>query len=435
MKLKVLGLYISLKLYFQEPLSVLTKCIGEYDEEHDEHEGQQYEQHEGQQHEQFEQDNYYQQIKNMQLNQIQEQDGEQNMFNNQLYQNENQPISHQQYYEESEGEGEDDDEEEDDEVNEMQPRNPQHNYQQQAEDSENEEENIQIDDMQSKFANMQMENACMFDDDISQEKNTGIPSLQNPQMEPIEEGYSSDESFGTKQKYKNIQENLKLMNQANEKKAPAMKKSGKESLKGKRNHINLRTQNNDNKENVNSKNKIRGSHMEMEIPQHDEYQREAVKRPSTAKMRSSTGFRNTYSRPQTAKVSKPSRRPASGMSKTSTFGSTKKNLKSKMKKKSDPVSRFQAMQNSWSKNKFLSKHKGTKQGRKLDLAGFNQWARMVQSTNHKPVVKQIHRYINPNVPLASNKRDDMRFHLRAKMSQQDYVDKDMKLFHYQKASS
>jgi hypothetical protein len=248
MKLKVLGLYISLKLYFQEPLSVLTKCIGEYDEEHDEHEGQQYEQHEGQQHEQFEQDNYYQQIKNMQLNQIQEQDGEQNMFNNQLYQNENQPISHQQYYEESEGEGEDDDEEEDDEVNEMQPRNPQHNYQQQAEDSENEEENIQIDDMQSKFANMQMENACMFDDDISQEKNTGIPSLQNPQMEPIEEGYSSDESFGTKQKYKNIQENLKLMNQANEKKAPAMKKSGKESLKGKRNHINLRTQNNDNKE-------------------------------------------------------------------------------------------------------------------------------------------------------------------------------------------
>ena len=42
-------------------------------------------------------------------------------------------------------------------------------------------------------------------------------------------------------------------------------------------------------------------------------------------------------------------------------------------------------------------------------------------------------YINPNEPLASDKRDDLRFHLRAKMSQKDYVDDNMKYFHYMNA--
>ena len=34
--------------------------------------------------------------------------------------------------------------------------------------------------------------------------------------------------------------------------------------------------------------------------------------------------------------------------------------------------------------------------------------------------------------LGSDRRDDMRYALRAKISQKDYVDKDMKNFHYGK---
>ena len=32
--------------------------------------------------------------------------------------------------------------------------------------------------------------------------------------------------------------------------------------------------------------------------------------------------------------------------------------------------------------------------------------------------------------LASDRRDEMRYHLRAKISQENYVDKNMKQFHY-----
>ena len=188
--------------------------------------------------------------------------------------------------------------------------------------------------------------------------------------------------------------------------------------------------NQENKENYNLGNveqEYDGEVQEMAM-----FEKPALKRPGTAKMRSTNGFRNTYSRPGTAKRTS-KKRPGTGIGTPSMASTKKKGLKAKMMKKSDPVSRYQSMQNSWSKNKFLSKHKGTKQGRKLDLAGFNSWARMVQSSQQKPVVKQVHRYINPNQPLASNKRDDLRFYLRAKLSQEDYVDKNMKFFHYNQA--
>jgi hypothetical protein len=287
------------------------------------------------------------------------------------------------------------------------------------------EEPQNIPSMQSKFRDVgvKVESAQMFDDDTMQNK--------NQQMEPIQEGYSSDDSFRAQQKYKNFQENLEYINEENKKKDGKPSRGEIETKpKQKRNHINLRTdiKNNDsdNKENRNVKNinsKSKDPRKTKTIPE------QKLKRPGTAKMRSSNGFRSTYSRPQTATTRKTTKRPSTAMSTSSGF-MKKTGLKAKMLKKSDPVSRYKAMQNSWAKNKFLSKHKGTKQGRKLDLAGFNQWANMVQNSQVKPVVKQIHKYINPNQPLASNKRDDMRFHLRAKMSNEDYVDKSMKFYHY-----
>lgn len=301
------------------------------------------------------------------------------------------------------------------------------------EDSAEEEENQDESDQEepNNFANMQSKfqpdlkpateigALNMFDDDISQDKHS-VAELKNPKMEPIEEGYSSEESFGAQQRHKNFQQNMKQI---------MKEKIGKEGSdpKNARNHINLRTSQTDNKENVNNKNDELKPKSVM--PNTIAAGSSTLKRPATAKMRTTNTIKNTYARPQTAKPKASKKRPSTGLSTKSGFG-TQKGLKTKMMKKSDPVSRYQAMQNSWTKNKFLSQHKGTKQGRKLDLCGFNQWARMVQSSNQKPVVKQIHRYINQNMPLASNKRDDLRFHLRAKMSQEDYVDATMKHFHY-----
>ena len=38
-------------------------------------------------------------------------------------------------------------------------------------------------------------------------------------------------------------------------------------------------------------------------------------------------------------------------------------------------------------------------------------------------------------PLLNDRRDDMRYALRAKISQKDYVDKELKHFHYSKNSN
>ena len=100
--------------------------------------------------------------------------------------------------------------------------------------------------------------------------------------------------------------------------------------------------------------------------------------------------------------------------------------------KSDPVSRYKSMRESWSSCRFLTQHKGTKEGRKLDLAGYNQWARAMQNSLHKPLLKQVHRFINSNEAPTTGKREDLRFWLRAKISHKDYMDKNMKPFYYGK---
>ena len=99
----------------------------------------------------------------------------------------------------------------------------------------------------------------------------------------------------------------------------------------------------------------------------------------------------------------------------------------KKNRKTDPVARYQQMQNSWNSSKFLKKS-GTKQGRKLDLEGFNQWKKIVQDSN-KPVKQSRKIYAKKKAPT-EKRRDNLRFNLRAKMSQEDYCDRDLKYFHY-----
>lgn len=72
-----------------------------------------------------------------------------------------------------------------------------------------------------------------------------------------------------------------------------------------------------------------------------------------------------------------------------------------------------------------------KQGRKLDLEKFNKWSKMVRAFNDQMTVKKVHRVAVPNPKAPTDdRRDDLRFQLRAKISQKDYVDKQMKAFHY-----
>ncbi|CDW87870.1 UNKNOWN [Stylonychia lemnae] len=102
-----------------------------------------------------------------------------------------------------------------------------------------------------------------------------------------------------------------------------------------------------------------------------------------------------------------------------------------VKKKTDPVSRYQSLQNEWKTNSFL-KQSNNKQGRKLDLDRFHKWSSLVHAHNSISQQKkgQVHKFIPNNKGPTEDRRDDMRFQLRAKMSQKDYVDKQMKVFHY-----
>jgi hypothetical protein len=52
------------------------------------------------------------------------------------------------------------------------------------------------------------------------------------------------------------------------------------------------------------------------------------------------------------------------------------------KKKTDPVSRYQNMQNEWQKNHFL-KTGNNKQGRKLELDRFHKWSSLVHAINNQ----------------------------------------------------
>lgn len=204
---------------------------------------------------------------------------------------------------------------------------------------ENQEEQHEAAKMKSKFENMQMENAKMFDDEERNARN-------QPQMEKIEEGYSSDDSFGAQMHRKNFKENMEFLMEENRKK--------EKKIKTKRNHINVKISQ-DNKENVNTRNKkLSEKHTAPEV---NAVKRETVglQRPGTAGMKKSNMMRQSLTRPQTIKSTKTKKRPSTAfMSTASTFNS-KKSLKMKKSKKCDPVSRHQSMQNSWTKNKFLSK--------------------------------------------------------------------------------
>lgn len=108
-------------------------------------------------------------------------------------------------------------------------------------------------------------------------------------------------------------------------------------------------------------------------------------------------------------------------------------------KKSDPVSRYQSLQHEWKKSKFL---KGGTQGRKLELDRFNKWRQLTDTANEKQAAKKgnVHRTLHKNQAMQERQppvthqshRDEMRFTLRSKIANQNYVDKSMKNFHYQK---
>ena len=99
-----------------------------------------------------------------------------------------------------------------------------------------------------------------------------------------------------------------------------------------------------------------------------------------------------------------------------------------MKKKTDPVSRYQSMQNQWQRNNFL-KSSDNKQGRKLELDRFHKWSSVVHAQN-EPCKKKSQKQGPAVKGPTEDRRDDMRFQLRAKISQKDYLDKNMKVYHY-----
>lgn len=183
--------------------------------------------------------------------------------------------------------------------------------------------------MQSKFMGYKVESACMFDEDVSQSKSNIDAKYNKAGMEPIQEGYSSDESFGAQQKQKNLKENLKFILKENSKKN-ANNTDSDVDTNVKRNHINVKTSMDD-KENVNSRNKRLEEKRTAPDVLHSKPKSESMKRPGTAKMKSSSGFKTALLRPQTAKIPKSIKRPTTAkMSSSSTIISSKNSLKQKM---------------------------------------------------------------------------------------------------------
>lgn len=71
----------------------------------------------------------------------------------------------------------------------------------------------------------------------------------------------------------------------------------------------------------------------------------------------------------------------------------------------------------------------------MNLDRFHKWSVIMDQHNKQGQCRkgQVHKYIQPPTKgPTENRRDDLRFNLRAKMSQKDYVDKDMRYFHFQK---
>lgn len=138
-------------------------------------------------------------------------------------------------------------------------------------------------------------------------------------------------------------------------------------------------------------------------------------------------------RPMTAAVGgRTQNRPIALRTGGSTLLTKKKGAKPK---KTDPVSRYQNLQNDWKKNNLI-KNGATKQGRKLELERFNKWSQACKAYNDHCTIKkgstvQQRQQNNQQVKAPTdNRRDDLRFQLRAKISQQDYVDRSLKNFHY-----
>ena len=122
----------------------------------------------------------------------------------------------------------------------------------QHDESDNEEENPSFGGMQSKFMGIKVESAWMFDEDARQEKVNEDPKYSKSEMEPIQEGYSSDDSFWAQQKQRNLKENIQFLLKENNKNIK-INESDKEA-NNMRNHINVKTSS-DEKENINSRNK------------------------------------------------------------------------------------------------------------------------------------------------------------------------------------
>ena len=295
----------------------------------------------------------------MQLNEVSNKNHEfdpnqQNMFEQpkykyDQYEQEEQEINQEQVYDPKNRKYSQDDYV-DSEEEEEQPQNlvPLHNK-----NSEDEEEVPRnLESMKSKFSGMQVENAEMFDNDTF--------TKNQQQMEPIEETCSSDDSFGVQQKYKHFQENLQFINEQSKRPSTAL------PPRQKRNHINLKTGKGINKENINLRNQ---EEYETQQPQTVKKVSKKLKRAITGKMRTTqVGFRNTNTFKTTNAFRSSYSRPKTANPKTK----TKVKKIAKYKKKSDPVARYQQMQNCWSKNNLA------KGGRKLDLAGFNRWKKIVQ---------------------------------------------------------
>jgi hypothetical protein len=101
-------------------------------------------------------------------------------------------------------------------------------------------------------------------------------------------------------------------------------------------------------------------------------------------------------------------------------------------KKNDPVQKHQALKQAWKKQPGIE----GKQGRKLELDGFNKWAKMTHKHNASTQSKKTQRVTTTpyGVIPTENRRDDLRFELRAKISQPNYIDKDLKKFHFREES-
>ncbi|CAI2369398.1 unnamed protein product [Moneuplotes crassus] len=238
--------------------------------------------------------------------------------------------------------------------------------------------------LQPKQPEIQIENAQMFDSELT--------SMIKSQIGQVEQNYSIEGSSGTYKRLNNHKKRCKKHKKRSNRSVSAM------PMRNKRNHINLKIGKIVNKENINYSIDTNSKANKSQNTKKKRVKKN--KRSRTSKInRAITGFKRTNSLNNTSRVLRSVAR-----NKTSKHKSVQKYKKiSKYNQKSDPVTRFQQMQSCWTKHKLVRE-----QGRKLDLEGFNKWAQIVQSLSQKAIVKQSHRYVDSNEALTNNKRDDVK---------------------------